>query len=137
MVRSKLGMMVEVPARELARRDAARHGIEKPEYPVRERPVAVEHRPVHDLVQQDGEVEDREALDEGEGNPHQRIAEADEYNGRDRKERELTRRDGEMPARRLAVEVPELLAGKRVAQLGPKRHGMLRIEVVFQGTVRL
>ena len=40
--------------------------------------AGAEHRMVHDLVQQDREVEDGEALDHGERDPDQRILEMDE-----------------------------------------------------------
>ena len=58
--------MVQVPPGELRRRDAARHRIEKPKKPLGQRPPALEDRVVHDLVQQHGEVEDRDALNDGQ-----------------------------------------------------------------------
>src|SRR6059036_3681312 len=64
--RSELGVMIEMPAGELARGDAARHRVEPPERALERRTPPLEHRVMHHFVQQHREVEDGEALDEGE-----------------------------------------------------------------------
>jgi hypothetical protein len=56
-VRAELGVVIEVPARELARRDAARDRVEQAEQPLERRMPALEDGVVHDLVQQHREVE--------------------------------------------------------------------------------
>ena len=53
----------------------------------------LEDRVVHDLVQQDREVEDREPLHERERDPDQRILEADQSPGRQAEDRELPGRN--------------------------------------------
>ena len=72
-VGSELGVMIEMPAGELARGDAARHGVEPAQRALRGRTPALEDRVVHDLVQQHREVEDGESLHEGQRNPDQRV----------------------------------------------------------------
>ena len=91
-VRSELRVVIQVPARELARRNAAGNRIQEPECPLRAPMAALEHGVVHDLVQQDGEVEDREALNQGERDPDQRMLEMDETPGRQREDCELPHR---------------------------------------------
>src|SRR5207248_6950857 len=54
--RAELGVMVEVPARELARRDAARHGVQPAERPLEVWTTSLKHRVMYDLVQQDRDV---------------------------------------------------------------------------------
>ena len=61
--------MIEMPPGELTGGDAARHGVEEAEQPLGAFVPALEDRVVHDLVQEHGEVEDRESLHEGQRNP--------------------------------------------------------------------
>ena len=121
--------MVEVPSRELARRNTARNRVKQAQNPRRHRPFPLEHQVVQHLVQEHREVEDREALNEREGNPDERVIETDEAPGRQSQYRELPGRDDEVPNGRLPVQVPHLLAGDGFAQLSAKADGMLRIVV--------
>ena len=75
LIGSELGVMVEMPARELAGRDAARHRVEPCQRALEARAPTLEDGVVHDFVQQHREVEDRESLDERERNPDKRVAE--------------------------------------------------------------
>jgi hypothetical protein len=52
---------------------------------------------MHDLVQQHGEIEDREPLDDRERHPDERVRETDQSVRREAKHHELPGRDGEMP----------------------------------------
>ena len=84
---------------------------------------------VDDLVQQHGEVEDGEALDERERNPDERIRDGDQSPRRQRQHRELPRRDQQMPSPALGVKGLHLVARQRGAELGPKRRGVLTVMV--------
>ena len=84
---------------------------------------------VHDLVQQDGEIEDGEALDERERDPDQRVLEADEAPRRQPEHEELTHGDDPVPPRGFLVQILQLLARKRVRQLGLESHRVLRVIV--------
>ena len=70
--------MVQVPPRELACRNAARHRVQKTQQAFRDRMAPLEDRVVDDFVKQDGEVEDREALDYRERDPDERMLEPDQ-----------------------------------------------------------
>ena len=129
LVGTELGVVIEVPARELAGRDPAWRGIEKAEDPRRQRPRSLEHVVVQDLVQQDREVEDRKALDEGQRNPDERVVEGDESPGRRRKDRKLASSDREMTRRGLAMERAQRFARNRLAELSLQFHRVLRVVV--------
>ena len=133
VVGAELGVMIEVPARELARGDAARRRVEQPEDPRRQRVRPREHVVMQDLVQQDREVEDREALHERERHPDQRVFEANQSPGRQREDRELPQRDREVPGRRLAMEPPQFVARNGTAELGLELNGMVRVVPGFHG----
>ena len=92
LIRPELGVMVEMPTSELARRNPARRRIQQAQDPGRQRPRALEHVVVQHLVQQDREVEDREALHEGQRNPDERVFEADEAPGRKSQDDKLPNR---------------------------------------------
>ena len=131
--RAKLGVMVEVPARELARRDAARHGVQPAERPLEIWTPSLEHRVMHDLVQQDREVEDREALHEGERNPDERVGEGDQAPRGKPQDGELPRCDQEMTDAALAVERFELVTRNGRGQLCPQSRRMGAVEMAFHG----
>src|SRR5207237_4478148 len=90
-------------------------------------------RVVHDLVQQHREIEDRKALDEGEGNPDQRILVPDQPPRGERKNAELADRDREVPQWLLLMQIAHLIARNRRAELGPQPSRMLRVMVRFHG----
>ena len=89
------------------------------------RTAALEHGVVHDLVQQDGEVEDREALDQGERDPDQRMLEMDETPGRQPEDRELPHRHDPVAPGVLAMQLAQLLPWQGFAQLGLEGHRVL------------
>ena len=77
----------------------------------------VEDRVMHHLVQKHREVEDGEALNEGERNLDQWILEVDERPGGERKKTELPGRDDEVARRRLPVKLAHQVTRDRSAQL--------------------
>src|SRR3954467_15270375 len=101
--------MIEVPARELAGRDPARDRIEESECTLEPRPTTVEDRVVYDFVPEDGEVEHREPLHDGERNPDQRVLEPDQRPRRNRQDGELPRRHRDVADRLLAVQLAHLV----------------------------
>ena len=115
-------MVIEVPAAELARRNAAGNGIQESEQPLRARAASLEDGVVHDFMQQDGEVEDREALHQGQGNPDQRMLEMDEAPGRQCENRELSHSDNPVPPGVLAVQSAQFFPRQGFAQLGLESH---------------
>jgi hypothetical protein len=98
--------MVEVPARELRRRDARRQRVGEAERAVGGGPVAVEDGLVDDLVQEHGPVEDDEPEDEGARNAHPEALELPAEGERAREEDELAQRHREVPRGALPVERP-------------------------------
>ena len=88
--------MVEVPARELARGNPAWNCIDQPQQALGERVPPLKDRVVHDFVQQDGEIENRESLDDGQGQPYQRILEIDQCPGSESEDGELAHGNDEM-----------------------------------------
>jgi hypothetical protein len=118
-VGAELGVMIQMPLRELAGRNAARDRVQQPQKPLRDGSLPLEDDAVDDLVQQDREVENREALHEGQRHPDQRVVEMDEPPRRKPQERELPRRHHEVPGGRLPVEVAHLLTRDGVAELSP------------------
>ena len=89
----------------------------------------LEHVVVQHFVQQDGEIEDREALHERERNPDERVLEPDEPPGRQPQDRKLPDRHDEVTDRRLAMERAQHVARDRLAELSLQRHRMLRVVV--------
>ena len=94
----------------------------------------LEDRVVHDLVQQHREVEDREALDERERDPDERVRERISAQVAERQDRELPRGDGEMARRRLPVQLAHLVARQRGAELGAELRRPLAVIVRLHGT---
>src|SRR5262245_31504771 len=125
--------MIEVPARELAGRDAAGNRVEQPEHAFGARTAPLENGVMHHFVQQHGEVEHREALYDRERHPDQRMVEPDERPGRRAEDGELSERDREMPCRPLPVQLAHLGPGDGGAELRPQRARMLRVVVRFHG----
>ena len=78
LVGAEVVVVVEVPARELAGRDPAGHGVEEAERAVQPRVAPAEDRVVDDLVEERRHVEEREPLEDGEGDPEQRVREMPE-----------------------------------------------------------
>ena len=113
-------MVVEVPARELAGRDAARASRRRgrARAPSRAR-RGPEHRVVDDLVQERRHVEEGEALQDRERDPDQRVLEAaSSAVAADGDDPELARpRRRRWRGRAARVQRPQLLVGDRVAQL--------------------
>ena len=106
-------MVVEVPARELRRRDARGQGVEEAEDAVGAGPVAVEDRLVDDLVKENGAVEDDESEDERARDADPEALELPaERESRGKKE-ELASRDREVANRALAVELLQDLVRHR------------------------
>ena len=126
LVGSELGVVIQVPARELARRNAARRRVEQRQRALRRRARPLEDGVVHDLVQHHGEVEDGEALHQGERHPHQRVAVVNQAPGAGAEQRELAEGDCQMPRRGLAVEIAQQLAGNGLPELGLEPDRMLR-----------
>ena len=133
-VRPELRVVIEMPPRELAGRDAARHRVEPPERALRRGTAALEDGVVHHFVQQHREVEDRQPLHERERNPDQRIRNRDERPGAQPENCELPRGDQQVPRRVLLVERDERLTGQRAAELGPQRRSVLAVMMRFHGT---
>ena len=134
LVGAELRVVIEMPARELARRDAARHGVEPAERALRGGTPAREDGVVHDLVQQHREVEDGEPLDEHERDPDQRVRDRDKSPGGQREDRELPRRDQAVARGVLLVKGAHLLARQRMAELGPQPSRMLAVMMRFHRT---
>jgi hypothetical protein len=82
-------------------------------------------------MQKDREVEDREALDQGERDPDQRVVKTDERPRGQPENAELTPRHEEVPPPGFPVEFPQLVAGDGCGELSPQRHSMLRIVMGF------
>src|SRR3954451_11193241 len=121
--------MVEVPPRELARRDAAGDRVQVAHQTLESWTPPLEDCVVHDLVQQHGEIEDGKSLDERERNPDQRMLEADEAPRREPEDGELARGDRDVTERRLAMQLAHQIAGDGAAELGPERGRHLSIVV--------
>ena len=126
---SELGVMIQMPARELARGHAARHRVEVREEPFPSRARPLEDRMVDDLVQQNREVEDGEALHECQRNPDQRVREADKSPRHETEDCELPGGNEEMTPRRARVELDEKLPRQLAAQLDTKRCRRLAVIV--------
>ncbi len=97
LVRPELLVVVEVPARELARRHPAGNRIQQAQQTLGPRPPTGKHRVMNDLVQKDCEVEYREALHDGQRQPDQRVVETDESPGGEGEDGELPYRNGTVP----------------------------------------
>src|SRR6185503_6488732 len=125
LVRTELGMMIQVPSRELAGGDPAWNRIEQPEDPLGHRPATREDRVMHDLVEKNREVKDRQSLNKRQRYPDQRILEPNQAPRGERENAELSSCHHEMPPGSLLVEVAHLVARDRSAQLSSERDRML------------
>src|SRR6185436_20117493 len=128
-VRPQFSMMIEMPACELAGRDAARYGVEEAEDSLGDGPPTLEHRVMNDFMKQDGEVKNRQPLHQRKRNPDQRIVEPDEGPGRNAKNPELPSCDEEMAERGLLVKLTHLVARDGFAQLSSKGNRVLGVVV--------
>src|SRR4051812_38975424 len=96
LVGAELGVMIEVPPRELTRRDPTGRRIQQPEDARRQRSWPLEDVVMQDLVQEDREVENREALHECQRYPNQGMLETNESPRCQSEDRELADADNEM-----------------------------------------
>src|SRR5919197_6680423 len=133
VIRAELGVVIEMPSRELTRGDPAWNRVKEAEEPLRRRMTPDKDRVVHDLVQQHREIEDRKTLNEGEGNPDERMLVPDQPPGGERQNRELAESDGAVPRWLLSVQIAHLIARNRRAELRPQPNRMLRVMVRFHG----
>jgi hypothetical protein len=130
-LRAQLGMMIQMPSGELARRNSAWNGVEQPKHSFRDRTPPFEDRVMYDLMQKDREIEDGEPLHERERHPDQRILEPNQSPGGKPQNGKLPGCDEEVPPRSLAVEFPHLLARDGLAQLSSERNGVLGVVMGF------
>jgi hypothetical protein len=128
-------VMVQVPPRELARRDSTGNGVQQTQDPFGGWPAPLENRVVDDLVKQNREVENRESLNERQRNPDEWVVEMDESPRRQPKHGKLPRRHGEVAKGGLPVKLAHLVARNGFAQLSPERNRMLREIVGLHGSV--
>ena len=91
--------------------------------------IPLEDRVMHDLVQEDREIEDGESLHDREGDPDERVLEMDESPGRQPENRELAERDQQMPCAGLSMKDAHLVARDRAPELRPQARGVLRVVV--------
>jgi hypothetical protein len=133
LIRSELGMMIQVPSRELAGGDAAWNRVQQPEDPLGYWAAPRENRVMYDLVEKDREVKDRQSLNERQRYPDQRILEPNQAPRGERKNAELSSCDDEMPPGTLLVQLAHLVARDRRAELSSERNGVLGIIVGLHG----
>ena len=72
---------------------------------------------VERLVQEDGRIEEEEALDENEGNPDQGVRADPQPPRREREEDQLPRDHGDVPGGTTPVELAELVPSNALRQL--------------------
>ena len=134
LVGTELRVMIEVPARELARRDTARHRIQPPQRALGGRTAAIEDRVVHDFVQEHGEIEHGEALHQRQRHPYERARDRDQPPGGQREDRELARRNQQVARGALRVERLQHVPRQLAAELGPQRCRVLAVMMGFHWT---
>src|SRR5664280_1726648 len=105
--RAELGMVIEVPARELRRRDPGGKRVDEAEEAIGARSVAVEDGLVDDLVKEDRSVEDDEAEDERAWHAHPEALEMPAERERGGEEDELAEGDREMARGALLMQRPQ------------------------------
>src|SRR5439155_12314658 len=96
---------------------------------------AIEYRVMHHFVQQDGEIEYREALHQGQGHPDERIGPDDESGCGGRENRELPCRDHQVASPGLPVDSLQLFTGQRAAELGPECRRVLAVMMLFHWSI--
>src|SRR4029453_4125066 len=133
LVRSELGMMIQMPSRELAGHSPAWNRIEQPEDPLGHWPPPCKNRVMHDLVQENREVKDRQSLNECQRYPDQGILETNQAPRGERENAELSSCHDEMPPGNLLVELAHLVARDRSAQLSSERYRVLGVIVGLHG----
>ena len=84
---------------------------------------------MHDFVQEDGEIEHGETLDERQRNPDERVRDRDETPRRETEDRKLTRGNQQMARRSLRVKRAQRITRDRAAELRMKRSRMLTVIV--------
>src|SRR5262249_50236510 len=132
--RAQLRVVIEMPPRELARRNPAGNRVQPAKRALERRMAALEDRAVYDLVQEHGEIEDGEPLHERKRNPGDRIGERDKTPRGQRENQELTSGNCEMPRRALPVKGREQVARQRAGELGPEAGCVLAVKVALHGT---
>src|SRR5450759_745108 len=100
-------MVIEVPARELRRRDARDRRVDEAEEAIGARPVAVEDGLVDDLVKENGAVEQDEPEDERARHAHPEALEMPAERERGGEENELAEGDPEMSRGALLMQLPQ------------------------------
>jgi len=123
--------VIEVPPRELARRDAARRGVQQAQDSRRQRPRTFEDVVVQDFVKKDREIEDRESLHERQRDPNQGVLETDESPRRKAEDRKLTDPHNEVTNGGFLMERAQLISGQGLRQIGLERHRMPGVVVGF------
>src|SRR4051794_29284890 len=130
-------MMVEVPSGELAGGNSARNRIEQRQNPFHDRAAPLENRVVNDLVQQDGEVENRESLHQRQRHPDEWVVETDEAPRSEREDCKLSRCHRGVPPGIFLVQFAHLFARKRPPKLSSERNRVLRVVMRFHGNKQL
>src|ERR1035438_25707 len=105
--RAELGMVIEVPARELRRRDPGGKRVDEAEEAIGAWSVAVEDGLVDDLVKEDRSVEDDEAEDERARHAHPEALEMPAERERGGEEDELAEGDREMARGAFLMQRPQ------------------------------
>jgi len=117
LFRSELGMMIEMPSRELRRGNAARYRVEKTEDAVETVVGFGEDRAMHDFVQQHRAVEDRESGDKRKWQPEVPAIEMDDRRTGEDEGREIREGHQRMQPGTLRVEAAQILARKLSREL--------------------
>src|SRR4051812_7728497 len=133
----EFSMMVEVPSGELAGGNSARNRIEQRQNPFHDRAAPLENRVVNDLVQQDGEVENRESLHQRQRHPDEWVVETDEAPRSEREDCKLSRCHRGVPPGIFLVQLAHLFARKRPPKLSSERNRVLRVVMRFHGNKQL
>src|SRR5438105_410641 len=124
-------MMIEMPPRELAGGDPARHRVQPSERAIQPRAPAREDGVMDDLVKENREVERGETLHDGEGQPEEHVGGGEKAPGRECQDRELARRDGKVMYGALLVKSAERVTRQRRSQFRPQRGRVLAVKVAL------
>src|SRR5947209_5152452 len=117
--------MVEMPLRELRRGDAARHGVEQAEDAIRAVAGLREHRAMHHLVQQHGEVEYREARHQRARQPEVPAVEVHDGRAGREQHREIGQREQRVQPRPLLVQAAQLFRGDLDGEIALELAGVI------------
>ena len=89
------------------------------------------------LVKQHGEVEDREPLHQGRGDPDQRVGEPDQKEARHCEKSELSEDDQEVTPRLAEVQSLQLVAWDGQSELLPQSRRVVRPELLPREGTRI